>query len=247
MEEMRFSQIETQETAKNFELHFLRDERDLIFLNSATEKQLERKFRKFVNNWIKNARALLGTMHLKITALQEHCQQLRNELLTKADLSGILTAIDFEKLIIKRSELLNAMEEKNIHMAGLKGVTGRASLSMAEEKQVMMNIEEESRQLNNKTTEVVKAITKLEKEANAVEVENEKDMQTLENLRSQLERYEAPSVNEYVEKKDEVLALEKEEKMLRRKIYILNMKLDNTQKKCKRQVDSNIIINMIED
>ncbi|XP_065358449.1 uncharacterized protein LOC135952441 [Calliphora vicina] len=246
MEEMHFMHIETQETAKNFELHFLRDERDLAFLNNATEKQMERKFRKFVNNWIKNARALLATMRLKITALQEHCQQLRNELLTKADLSGILTAIDFEKLIIKRSELLNALEEKNAHMAGLKGVTGRASLSMAEEKQIMMNIEEESKQLNNKTLEVVKTITKLEKEADVVEAENQKDMLTLENLRTQLERYEAPSISQYVQKKDEVLALEKEEKMLRRKIYILNMKLDNTQKKCKRKIDSNIFINIIE-
>ncbi|XP_037815081.1 uncharacterized protein LOC119605831 [Lucilia sericata] len=247
MAEMHFQHIETQETAKNFELHFLRDESDLAFLSNATEKQLEHKFRKFVNNWIKTARALLATMRLKITALQEHCQQLRNELLTKADLSGILTAIDFEKLIIKRTELLNALEEKNSHMAGLKGVTGKASLSMAEEKQIMMNIEEESKQLNNKTLEVVKTIAKLEKEAEIVEAENEKDVATLENLRLQLERYEAPSINEYVQKKEEVLALEKEEKMLRRKIYILNMKLDNTQKKCKRQMDSSIFINIVED
>ncbi|XP_023295748.2 uncharacterized protein LOC111678587 [Lucilia cuprina] len=247
MEEMHFQLIETQETAKNFELHFLRDENDLVFLSNATDKQLERKFRKFVNNWIKNARALLATMRLKITALQEHCQQLRNELLTKADLSGILTAIDFEKLIIKRTELLNALEEKNSHMAGLKGVTGKASLSMAEEKQIMMNIEEESKQLNNKTLEVVKTIAKLEKEAEIVEAENQKDVATLENLRLQLERYEAPSINEYVQKKEEVLALEKEEKMLRRKIYILNMKLDNTQKKCKRQMNSSIFINIVED
>lgn len=246
MEELRFMHIETQETARNFELHFLRDERDLAFLNKATEKQLERKFRKFVNNWIKNARALLATMRLKITALQEHCQQLRNDLLTKADLSGILTAIDFEKLVIKRTELLKALEEKNAHMAGLKGVTGRAALSMAEEKQIMMNVEKESNKLNNRTIEVVKAIAKLEKEAEIVETENQKDILVLENMRKQLEQYEAPSVSQYIEQKDELLTLEKEEKILRRKIYILNMKLENTQKKCKRKHDSNIFINIIE-
>ncbi|KAM7353197.1 cilia- and flagella-associated protein 263 [Cochliomyia hominivorax] len=247
MEELNFTYIETQETAKNFELHFLSDANDLAFLSKATEKQIDRKFRKFVNNWTKNARALLATMRLKITNLHEHCQQLRNELLTKADLSGILTAIDFEKLIIKRAELLNALEEKNVHMAGLKGVTGRAALSMAEEKQIMMNIEQESKRLSAKTIELAKTISKLEKEAEIVEAENEKDIMNLESLRSQLEHYEAPSVNEYVERKNEVLALEKEEKMLRRKIYILQMKLDNTQKKCKRSTnETNIIINMIE-
>lgn len=236
---------ETQETAKNFQLHFLRDEHDVEFLNTATEKQLERKVRKFVNNWIKNARALLATMRLKITALQENCQQLRNELLTKADLSGILTAIDFEKLMIKRTELLSSLEEKNAHMTGLKGVTGKASLSMSEEKQIMMNIEEESKKLNNKTVEVVKTISKLEKEARIVESENEKDLETLENLKMQLNRFEAPSVNQYIDKKDEVLVLEKEEKMLRRKIYILNMKLDNTQRKYRRRADDVVHINNI--
>lgn len=246
MKELNFTLIETQETAKNFQLQFLSDEKDLAFLNTATEKQIIGKFKKFINNWIKNARALLATMRLRITSLQEHCQQLRNELLTKADLSGILTAIDFEKLIIKRGELLTALEEKNAHMAGLKGVTGRAALSMAEEKQIMMNLEEESKQLTNKTLEVVKTIAKLEKDADTVEAENQKDILTLENLRLQLERYEAPSVNEYVQKKEEVLALEKEEKMLRRKIYILQMKLDNTQKKCRRKIDSNVIVNIIE-
>lgn len=241
MEEIHYMYEETRETTKIFQLHFMRDDKDLAFLNTATEKQLERKIRKFVNNWLKNARALLSTMRLRITALHEHCQQLRNELLTKADLSGILTSVDFEKLMIKRTELVNALEEKNTHMAGLKGVTGKASLSMSEEKQVMMNIEEESKQLNNKTLDVIKTISKLEKEANQVELENDKDMETLNNLKEQLERYEAPSVHDYIGKKDEVLALEKEEKMLKRKIYILEMKLDNTQRKCKRRTSSRIL------
>uniref|UniRef100_A0A1A9ZZF0 Cilia- and flagella-associated protein 263 n=1 Tax=Glossina pallidipes TaxID=7398 RepID=A0A1A9ZZF0_GLOPL len=238
MEEIHYMYEETRETTKIFQLHFMRDDKDLAFLNTATEKQLERKIRKFVNNWLKNARALLSTMRLRITALHEHCQQLRNELLTKADLSGILTSVDFEKLMIKRTELVNALEEKNTHMAGLKGVTGKASLSMSEEKQVMMNIEEESKQLNNKTLDVIKTISKLEKEANQVELENDKDLETLNNLKEQLERYEAPSVHDYIGKKDEVLVLEKEEKMLKRKIYILEMKLDNTQRKCKRRTSS---------
>ncbi|XP_058977097.1 coiled-coil domain-containing protein 113-like [Musca domestica] len=247
MEEMHFMCEETRETIKNFQLHFMRDEQDLEFLSTATEKQLERKIRKFVNNWIKNARALLATMRLKITALQENCQHLRSELLTKADLSGILTAIDFEKLMIKRSELLNSLDEKNMHMAGLKAVTGKASLSMTEDKQIMMNIEAESKQLNQKTIDVIRAIDKLEKEANMVERENQKDLEALSNLRQQLERYEAPSVRQYIEKKNELMALEKEEKMLRRKIYILNMKLENTQKKCKGQrMEENIFINNLK-
>lgn len=247
LEELHFMSVETQETTKNFKLHFLQDERDIAFLNTATEKQLDRKIRKFVNSWIKTARALLATMRLKITALREHCQQLRNELLTKADLSGILTAIDFEKLTIKRTELINSLEEKNVHMAGLKGVTGKASLAMAEEKQIMMNLDDESKLLNSKTVDVIKAIGKLEREANMVEMENEKDIATLKNLKRQLEQFNAPSVNQYMAKKDEVLALEKEEKMLRRKIYIMNMKLDNTQRKCKRRIGSIYIVNEIEE
>ncbi|XP_061388917.1 coiled-coil domain-containing protein 113 [Musca vetustissima] len=233
MEEMRFMYEETLETITNFQLHFMRDGQDLEFLNSATEKQLERKLRKFVNNWIKNARALLATMRLKITSLQDSCQHVRAELLTKSDLSGILTAIDFEKLMIKRSELLSSLDEKNMHMSGLKAVTGKASLAMTEAKQIMMSIEMESGQLHQKTVEVIKAIGKLEKEAGIVEKENQKDMEALENLRQQLERYEAPSVRQYIEKKNELMALEKEEKMLQRKIYILNMKLENTEKKYK--------------
>lgn len=235
IEEMRFMYEETQETIKIFQLHFLSSEKDLRFLNIATEKQLERKIKKFVNNWLKNARALLSTMRLRITALHEQCQRLRTELLTKSDLSGVLTAVDFEKLMIKRTELLNALDEKNAHMSGLKGVTGRAALSMSEEKQAMMIIEEESRQLQTKMIEVVKSIGKLDREAFMVERENNRDLQILEELKSQLERFEAPSVNDYIAKKTELLNLEKERKMLLRKVYILEMKLRNTQKKFKRR------------
>lgn len=232
IEELQFRYNETDETMKNFQLHFLKDERDIAFLETASEKQIERKFKKFVNNWLKNARALLSTMRLRITALHENCQQLRSDLITKSDLSGILSAVDFEQLMIKRNELLNSLDEKNAHMAGLKSVTGKASLAMSDEKQIMMNIEEESKSIANKTVDVIKNVSQLEREAKAVEEENKKELKILQSLKEQLERYQAPSVNQYVEKKDELLMLEKEEKMLQRKIYILNMKLNNVYKRC---------------
>ncbi|XP_017021762.1 cilia- and flagella-associated protein 263 [Drosophila kikkawai] len=227
IEELRFRSEETIETENNFMLHFLRDEQDVAFLEGATERQIERKLRKFTTNWFKNARALLGTMKLTIVSLQETCQQHRADLITKSDLSGILTAVDFEKLMIKRTELVNQLEEKNIHMAGLKGVTGKTSLAMTEEKQAMMNLETEMRTVLNKTEEVTRAIQKLEKEVAAVQNHNAKDYVTLDELRAQLQEYEAPSVGEYIERKEEAHMLEKEEKMLQRKIYILNMKLNN--------------------
>ncbi|XP_030384860.1 uncharacterized protein LOC115632035 [Scaptodrosophila lebanonensis] len=234
IEELRFRSEETIETEKNFILHFLRDENDVAFLETATERQIERKFRKFTANWFKNARALLGTMRLTIISLQETCQQHRADLITKADLSGILTAVDFEKLIIKRTELLNELEEKSNHMAGLKGVTGKTSLSMTEEKQVMMSLEAEMRNVVTRTEDVTRAIAKLEKEVALVQDNNKKDRVVLAQLRTQLYDYEAPSVAEYIERKEEALMLDKEEKMLHRKIYILNMKLNNALRRCKR-------------
>ncbi|XP_020800751.1 uncharacterized protein LOC110178089 [Drosophila serrata] len=227
IEELHYRSEETIETENNFMLHFLRDEQDVAFLEGATERQIERKLRKFTTNWFKNARALMGTMKLTIVSLQETCQQHRADLITKSDLSGILTAVDFEKLMIKRTELVNQLEEKNIHMAGLKGVTGKTSLAMTEEKQAMMNLETEMRTVLNRTEEVTRAIQKLEKEVAAVQNHNAKDNVTLDELRAQLQEYEAPSVGEYIERKEEAHVLEKEEKMLQRKIYILNMKLNN--------------------
>ncbi|XP_067622100.1 cilia- and flagella-associated protein 263 [Eurosta solidaginis] len=242
IEELQFRYSETDETIKNFQLHFLRDERDLIFLETAGERQIERKFRKFVNIWLKNARALLSTMRLRITALHENCQQLRSDLITKSDLSGLLSAVDFEQLMIKRNELLNSLDEKNAHMAGLKGVTGKASLAMSEEKQIMMNIEEESKAISVKTVDVIKNVSQLEKEAKTVEEENKKELEILQTLKDQLDRYQAPSVNQYVEKKDDLHMLEKEEKMLQRKIYILNMKLNNVYNRCTKMRGSSGIL-----
>lgn len=231
IEELRYRSEETIETEKNFMLHFLRDENDKAFLENATERQIERKLRKFTANWFKNARALLGTMRLTIVSLQETCQQHRADLITKADLSGILTAVDFEKLIIKRNELINELEDKNTHMAGLKGVTGKTSLAMTEEKQAMMNLETEMRNVLNRTEEITRTITKLEKEVAIVQSNNEKDYVILGELRGQLDEFEAPSVTEYIEKKEEAIYLDKEEKMLQRKIYILNMKLNNVMRR----------------
>ncbi|XP_034475034.1 uncharacterized protein LOC117782158 [Drosophila innubila] len=233
IEELRYRSEETIETEKNFMLHFLRDENDKAFLENATERQIERKLRKFTANWFKNARALLGTMRLTIVSLQETCQQHRADLITKADLSGILTAVDFEKLIIKRNELINELEEKNTHMAGLKGITGKTSLAMTEEKQAMMNLETEMRNVLNRTEEITRTIAKLEKEVSIVQTNNEKDYVILGELRGQLDEFEAPSVTEYIEKKEEAISLDKEEKMLQRKIYILNMKLNNVMRRCR--------------
>ncbi|KAL7742333.1 hypothetical protein ACLKA6_005589 [Drosophila palustris] len=233
IEELRYRSEETIETEKNFMLHFLRDENDKAFLENATERQIERKLRKFTANWFKNARALLGTMRLTIVSLQETCQQHRADLITKADLSGILTAVDFEKLIIKRNELINELEEKNTHMAGLKGITGKTSLAMTEEKQAMMNLETEMRNVLNRTEEITRTIAKLEKEVAVVQANNDKDYVILGELRGQLDEFEAPSVTEYIEKKEEAIYLDKEEKMLQRKIYILNMKLNNVMRRCR--------------
>ncbi|EDW03976.1 uncharacterized protein LOC6562463 [Drosophila grimshawi] len=237
IEELHYRSEETIETEKNFMLHFLRDENDALFLETATERQIERKLRKFTANWFKNARALLGTMRLTIVSLQETCQQHRADLITKADLSGILTAVDFEKLIIKRTELTNELEEKNTHMAGLKSVTGKTSLAMTEEKQVMMNLETEMRNVINRTDEITRTITKLEREVATVQQNNAKDYVILGELRAQLDEYEAPSVTEYIERKEEALYYEKEEKMLHRKIYILNMKLNNVMRRYRYRVE----------
>ncbi|XP_053958423.1 girdin [Anastrepha ludens] len=240
IEELQFRYNETEETIMNFQLHFLNDKQDLLFLETAGEKQVERKFRKFVNNWLKNARALLSTMRLRITALNESCQQLRSDLITKADLSGILSEVDFEQLIIKRNELLNSLDEKNAHMAGLKSVTGKASLAMSEEKKIMMNLEEESKSIAYKTIDIIKNVSQLERETKCVEEENKKELKVLQTLKEQLELYQAPSVYQYVEKKDELLMLEKEEKMLHRKIYILNVKLNNVSNRCTKMKGHNI-------
>lgn len=233
IEELRFRSEETIETEKNFMLHFMRDEADMLFLETATERQIERKLRKFTANWFKNARALLGTMRLTIVSLQETCQQHRADLITKADLSGILTAVDFEKLIIKRNELINELEDKNTHMAGLKGITGKTSLAMTEEKQAMMNLETQMRNVVNRYEEIGRTISKLEKEVDVVQQNNLKDQVILAELRGQLEEYEAPSISEYIERKEEALQLEKEEKILHRKIYILNMKFNNVMRRCR--------------
>ncbi|XP_017461383.1 PREDICTED: coiled-coil domain-containing protein 113 [Rhagoletis zephyria] len=240
LEELIFRYNENKETLKNFQLHFLKDERDLLFLEAASEKQIERKFQKFISNWLRNARALLSTLRLRNTALHENCQQLRSDLITKADLSVVLRVVDFEQLMIERNELLNAVDEKNSHMAGLNSVTEKASLAMSEEKQIMINIEEESKSIANNTIDVIKNVSQLEKGAKCVEKENKKELKVLQLLKEQLEHYQAPSVNRYVEKKDELLMLEKEEKMLYRKIYILNMKLNNVYNRCTKINGKNI-------
>lgn len=240
IEELHFRSEETIETEKNFMLHFMRDKEDLLFLENATERQIERKLRKFTANWFKNARALLGTMRLTIVSLQETCQMHRADLITKADLSGILTAVDFEKLLIKRNELINELEDKNTHMAGLKSITGKTSLAMTEEKQAMMNLEIDMRTVANRTDEIARTIAKLEKEVEVVQSNNEKDHVILNNLRTQLDEYEAPSITEYIERKEEALSLEKEDKILRRKISILEMKLSNVMRRCRIHEENNL-------
>ncbi|XP_055849747.1 uncharacterized protein LOC129914488 [Episyrphus balteatus] len=227
IEEVQYRCADTEETIKNFKVQFLQND----VLENATEKQKEAQLRKFINNWLKNGRALLGTMRLKITSIQEKCHQQRTALISKADLSGMLGPVDFEQLQIKRDDQTRSLDEKNISLAGLKEVTGKASLSLAKEKKNLLAIEQKSKALQEKTADVVKGISKLEQESRIVEKELESIKESLKTIKIQVEEFEAPSITDYILKKQELIALEKEEKLLQRKSYIQNIKLQNMNMK----------------
>lgn len=231
IEELQYRTADTEETLKTFKVQFLQND----FLANATDRQRESYFRKFINIWLRNGRAMLGTMRLKITSIQEHCHQQRTALISKADLSAMLGAVDFQQLQIKREMQSRSLEEKNISIAGLKEASAKATSTLGNEKKNLMALEQKSKVLQEKTNDIGKGITKLEQESKNVEKELDLAMDALRTLKIQVEEYVAPSINDYIFSKQEILALEKEQKLLERKSYIQNIKYQNLLRKLKSQ------------
>ncbi|XP_055916767.1 coiled-coil domain-containing protein 113 [Eupeodes corollae] len=223
IEAMRYQCADRQEIIRNFEMHFLLNDA-LIY---ATEKQKIKQFRKYMNKCLKNGKTMLGTMRLKVTSVKEHCHQLRTILISKAEISGMLVPVDFEQLQIKKEEQIRILEEKNINLFGLKEVAGKTAQCLAKEKKNLETLEEKSKILVEKTAKAIKGISKLEKESRVFENELELEEEGLRHFKIQAEEFEAPSILDYINKKQELVALQKEQKRLQRKANIKTMKLKN--------------------
>lgn len=194
------------------------------------------KFIRYINDWLKNGMALVGKIRLRLTALKQQYHSQKIILSKKADLSVILRPIDFEQLQIERSDFKKEIDEKNNHLMALKKVTGRAALVLNQNQKKLKLTESHYRKLVSEALAIEEHIARLEKEGTLVQNDLISCEESIEKLQTDIDDYVAPSTLDYVNKKHELLCLEKEMKFFKRQIYILNIKLSNARAKWRKSL-----------
>lgn len=132
----------------------------------------------------------------------------------------MLHEVDFKQLKIENKQYMTKIDEKNNEMIKLKKMVGLVTQTLNyRKKQLNQAIKEYDTILNEIKTRV-SIQTKLQNETEIVEQELSKEETKNKKLRSQLENYKVPEVNDYVNAEDFLYNLQNELKVWERKVEI---------------------------
>ena len=132
----------------------------------------------------------------------------------------MLHEVDFKQLKIENKQYMTKIDEKNNEMIKLKKMVGLVTQTLNyRKKQLNQAIKEYDTILNEIKTRV-SIQTKLQNETEIVEQELNKEETKNKKLRSQLENYKVPEVNDYVNAEDFLYNLQNELKVWERKVEI---------------------------
>ena len=135
----------------------------------------------------------------------------------------MLHEVDFKQLKIENKQYMAKIDEKNAEMIKLKKMVGLVTQTLNyRKKQLSLAMKEYDRILTETKTRgtILKNILN---ETEKVEVEHFKEETKNRKLRSQLENYKVPEVNDYVNAEDFLYNLEKEVKVWERKVEIADV------------------------
>lgn len=141
----------------------------------------------------------------------------------KEELGEVLHEVDFKQLKIENKQYMAKIDEKNAEMIKLKKMVGLVTQTLNyRKKQLSLAMKEYDRILTETKTRgtILKNILN---ETEKVEVEHFKEETKNRKLRSQLENYKVPEVNDYVNAEDFLYNLEKEVKVWERKVEIADV------------------------
>lgn len=226
MEELRLTNDELNETRREFREFVLEKG-----VNPMTMKIPSERLMKFFDSWTKNGNALVAKMRLQTSTMKLSQRNKQMELAVKAELSGILRPVDFQELEIETTELQQQFRDKTVYLKALKRTTGNASLALATQRYHLHGKESLLRHNRAEMKRLSKMQHKYQVDIDIAEQEISRWNKRNEKLNTDMVTHEAPSINDYMQRKEEQSDLDRQVKTLERSVGILSIKLKNARKK----------------
>lgn len=232
IEELRLTNDEVIETRREF--------KEFVLVNGAhplTKRVPSERFQKFFDKWTRNGNAMVENFRMRTTTLKRNSVQMKLALTVKAELSSILRPVDFEKLEIETEQLQKEIEQKTIHVLALKRTTGNGSLALSMQRKQLLNKEAQLKRLLADQERVRKLTLNYEVSSDNAVKDIARWTRRKEKLNEKMLTYEAPTILDYMNRKQELTDLDKQVKALTRSYNITLIKLKNAKiMQRKRQV-----------
>ena len=168
--------------------------------------------------------AVVEKLRLKNAALKSQICKIEAQLSQKEEIGDVLHYIDFHQLQIENKQYVAKIEERNDELLTVKLSTGKTLQALNELKRRLNERMAESDWLNNQVEDKNNQHKKLESENKQVGKDVKLEKRQRNRLRQQIEEAaEMPLVEDYINQKREMYALESSVKNWHKKLEILEM------------------------
>ena len=192
--------------------------------NARTGKIVAERVTKYFEDKIHGKDAIIEKLRLKNAALKSQICKIETQLSQKEEIGDVLHYIDFHQLQIENKQYVAKIEDRNDELLTVKLSTGKTLQALNELKRVLNERMSESDWLRGQVEEKNVQRAKIETENKRVGKDVKQEKRSRNRLRQQIEEAaEMPLVEDYINQKREMYALEAGLKNWRKKLEILEM------------------------
>jgi Domain of unknown function (DUF4201) len=186
-------------------------------VDPITGKVPAERFVKFINGWIRDGNKYVDRLRIRWALLRHAYGHQWYLAKSRKELGKGLKPVDYDELEFKQKESTAELEKVTAHFLGLRESSGKiiSTLSNLQKKQdlIQRDVEHE----NRKIAELSAKNQRLEESIRRMATEVQKWEVKIEGLEAKISKYRAPNVLEYAGAKSQVLELEHQIKIAKRR------------------------------
>lgn len=192
------------------------------------------KFASFCNHFYHTGMGLVAKLRITSNNHNQEIISLRNKVTSKKEMGGLISAADFDLMLIKKLKETKTLETNMNTLDFIKSYHGKVSYTLAVRRKELIELEVEMKKMLDKTEFLRKQIASFEKKFDYVQGEVHDAQENLRTIKKKMNNYKAPKIIDYISLKEKLISLEKEKKKMDRDIYLLKIHLKNAIQKSKK-------------
>lgn len=208
-------------------------------VDPTTNKISSQTFINFFRDLTKSGKIITDSIRMKTAIMKSDCRKQKRLVMKREELSSCLRPVDFELAMIEKKRFQKLEEEKQKHFKGLRQDEHDAVTRKNKQQKLLLEATIEHNRIESKANFVERIVNRLKHELDTTETEIEKLRKSIQELEDLTNAYEAPSVNEYIEKHSERTRLKNQLKITNRKMEVSKAVLINLKRQQRKQIEIN--------